>query len=268
VHYTEWGDPDNDSVLICVHGLTRNSRDFDLLATVLQQDYRVVCPDLPGRGLSEWLPDKADYQYSHYLQAMAVLLARLRVEQVEWLGTSLGGVIGLLLAGQPNTPIRRLLLNDVGPFISKAALARIGAYVGKAPRFKDLHHLEAYVRTVYAGFGELTDAQWGHLAFHSGKRLPNGEYALHYDPAIGEMFRKQVSHPVDLWKTWDAICCPVRVLRGEHSDVLTRETMAEMQVRGPKAEVIEFRRCGHAPALMATEQIMAVRDWFVGRRTR
>lgn len=265
LHYTEWGDPANARVLVCAHGLTRNGRDFDILAQALQPTYRVVCPDLPGRGLSDWLADAADYGYALYLNDMAVLLARLKVEQVDWLGTSLGGLLGMLLAAWPDTPIRRLLLNDIGPFVPQAALERIGAYLGRDPRFKDPQGLEDYLRVVHAPFGDLTDPQWRHLALHSLRRLPSGDYALHYDPALSEAYRQSNTAAADLWPVWEAIRCPVMVLRGETSDLLLPETVVEMQARGPKVQVAELRGCGHAPALMAEEQIEVVRDFLLGQ---
>ncbi|MGH8613205.1 MAG: alpha/beta fold hydrolase [Gammaproteobacteria bacterium] len=258
LHYTEWGDPLNRNVLVCVHGLTRNGRDFDAIGDALQQAYRVVCPDLPGRGRSSWLTHKADYGYPLYLQDLVALIARLDVEQLDWLGTSLGGLIGMFLAARPGNPIRRLLLNDVGPVIPEAALDRIGKYVGRYPEFATLNELEGYLRTVHAGFGPLSDAQWQHLAAHSHKRLPNGEYALCYDPAIGEAYRRNVNGAVEIWSVWDAIRCPVTVFRGSASDVLLPANTEEMQVRGPPTTVLEFGGVGHAPALMSEEQIDAV----------
>lgn len=262
LHYTEWGDPENDRVVVCVHGLTRNGRDFDALGMALQNDYRVVCPDMPGRGRSDWLTVKTDYNYTVYMSDIAVLVARLNVAQIDWVGTSMGGFIGLLLAALPNTPIRRMVLNDAGPVIAADALDRIGQYVGADPEFPDLQSLERYLRVVHAPFGPLTDAQWDHLASHSVRRLTNGACALHYDPGIAEPFKESATAPVDLWSVWDRVDCPVRVLRGSHSDVLTSETAAEMTQRGPKAELVEFEGIGHAPALLVEEQIRAVKDWF------
>lgn len=268
LHYVEWGEPDSAQVLVCAHGLTRNGRDFDALAQALQVDYRVACPDLPGRGHSDWLPEAADYGYPLYLGDMTALLARLGVgqgvDQVDWLGTSLGGLLGMLLAAQPNSPIRKLVLNDVGPFLSQAALERIGAYVGRDPRFADMQGLEQYLRAVHAPFGELSDEQWRQLASHSARQLSTGEYALHYDPAIAVAFREQATEAVDLWQVWEAIRCPVKVLRGASSDLLTAATLEGMRTRGPKAQVLEIAGCGHAPALVAAEQIQAVRECLLG----
>lgn len=260
---TEWGEPDNGRIVTCVHGLTRNGRDFDCLAAALEADYRVVCPDVAGRGLSEWLEVKEDYSYPTYCADMAVLIARLHAEQVDWVGTSMGGIIGMLLAAQPNTPIRRLVLNDIGPFIPRTALERIGQYLAPDPRFDSLADVGSYLRQVHAGFGPLTDDQWVHLAHHSVRPTIDGHYVLLYDPAIALSFKSRPIEDVDFWEIWDRIRCPVLVLRGTESDVLLEQTATEMQGRGPPAEVVQFRGIGHAPALMAKDQIDTVCDWLL-----
>ncbi len=262
VAYHEWGSPEAGRVVVCAHGLTRTGRDFDVLAADLSRDARVACPDFPGRGQSQWLLVPQDYAYPVYLGDMAALLARLGTEGVDWVGTSMGGLVGLMLAAQPGTPIRRLVLNDVGPFLPKAALERIAAYVGGDPRFPDLAALEAHLRRVHAPFGPLTDAQWRHLAEQSARRLPDGALALHYDPAIAEAFRAAPAQDVNLWPLWDQIRCPVLVLRGAESDVLLRETAEEMGRRGPRARLVEFGGVGHAPALLDPGQREVVRDWL------
>ncbi|MFQ6024591.1 MAG: alpha/beta fold hydrolase [Acidiferrobacterales bacterium] len=262
IAFTEWGDPDNERVLICVHGLTRNGRDFDFLAAALEDRYRVVCPDVVGRGRSEWLTVKEDYIYATYDTDMAALIARLDTERVDWVGTSMGGLIGMLLAALPNTPIRRLVVNDIGPFIPKTALERIGQYVGTDPHFENLADLEAHLREVHAGFGPLTDKQWGHLTRHSAHKTEDGRYALMYDPAIALRFTAEPLEDMDLWAVWDQIRCPVLLLRGTESDVLLAETAEEMQKRGPRAQLVEFPGVGHAPALMAQDQIDTVRNWL------
>ncbi len=261
--YVAWGAPESPRVLVCVHGLTRNGRDFDFLAAALEDRYRVVCPDVVGRGVSAWAAAPADYNNLQYVADATALLARLGVETVDWLGTSMGGLIGMVAAAIPGSPIRRLILNDIGPFIPKAALERIGDYVGKDPHFADFDAVEQYVRTVHATFGDLSDAQWRHMAEHSARPLDGGGFALAYDPAIAGAFLGDKIDDVDLWAIWDKITCPVLVLRGAKSDLLKRETADEMTRRGPKAELIEFAGCGHAPALMAPEQIAAVRDWLL-----
>ena len=262
-HYTEWGDPTNPNVLICVHGLTRNARDFDALAESLEADYRILCPDVVGRGQSDWLAHKADYGYPQYCADMTALLARSGAEQVDWVGTSMGGLIGMLLAANPGSPIRKMIVNDVGPFIAKEALERIAEYVGKPVTFTDLNEMEQYIRTIAAPFGPLSDAQWRHLTVHSARQLENGRYQFAYDPAIGEPLKTMVLEDVNLWPVWDAIRCPVLALRGAESDVLGHADAKAMQERGPKAKLVEFSGIGHAPMLMDSEQINVVRDWLL-----
>ena len=261
VTYYEWGDAENPRVVVCAHGLTRNGRDFDTLARVLAPQLRVVCPDVAGRGLSQWLVHKQDYGYLVYLADMAAVLARTGADQVDWIGTSMGGLIGMMLAAQPETPIRRLLLNDVGPFIPRAALERLAQYVGKAPSFATLDELEQYLRIVMAPFGALTDEQWRHFATHSYRRNDDGSLSLSYDPDIAQAFAGPLQDVV-LWPVWDAIHCPTLVVRGKESDLLLRETAEEMTRRGPRAQLVEFDGIGHAPALMAEDQINVVRAFF------
>ena len=262
VAYFQWGDPRNDRVLICVHGLTRRGRDFDWLARSLEERYRVICVDLPGRGQSDWLSVAADYQPSTYLQNAAALIARLNVEQVDWLGVSLGGLMGMMLAAQPKTPIRRLVLDDIGGYVGAEALRRIAAYVGQDPSFPDRAGLEAYMREINTGYGPLTDAQWEHLVTHGSRLDENGAWRLHYDPKLAEPFKEGFSEPVALWPLWDLIACPVLILRGGESDILTAETAAEMVARKPGTQLVEFEGVGHAPMLLDPAQIDAVRRWL------
>lgn len=261
--YTEWGDPDNPRVVVCVHGLTRNGRDFDDLARVLAADYRVICPDVVGRGRSDWLGVKADYGFPLYVADMITLIARLDVSSVQWVGTSMGGLIGMLIASQPHTPITRLVLNDVGPVITAASLRRIGQYVGTAPRFPTMEAAEAYIREVSAPFGPLTDAQWRHLTRYTVRPVEGG-FAMIYDPGIGEVFRQTpLVLDVSLWEVYDHIRCPTLALRGAESDLLEAATLAEMARRGPKARTVEFPGIGHAPMLMDAGQIATVREFLL-----
>ena len=195
---------------------------------------------------------------------MATLIGRLDVPVVDWLGTSMGGLIGMALAAQPGTPIRRLILNDVGPFVPQAALQRIADYVGSDPTFDGMDALEAYLREVHAPFGSLTDAQWRHLATHAARQKTDGRLGLAYDPGIATPLRTQPVESVDLWPLWEAIRCPVLVVRGAESDLLLSETAAGMRERGPRAQVHEVAGCGHAPPLMADDQIAVIRDWLNG----
>jgi pimeloyl-ACP methyl ester carboxylesterase len=261
--YFQWGDSRNDRVLICVHGLTRRGRDFDWLARALEDRYRVICVDLPGRGESDWLPVAADYQPTTYVQNIAALLARLDVEHVDWLGVSLGGLMGMMLAEQPKTPIRRLVLDDIGSYVGVEALQRIADYVGQDPSFPDRAGLEAYMREINSGYGPLTDAQWAHLVEHGSRRDEAGAWRQHYDPKIAEPFKQGFSEPVALWPLWALITCPVLILRGAESDILTAETAAEMVARKPGTELVEFPGVGHAPMLMDGAQIGVVRDWLL-----
>ncbi|MDH3473218.1 MAG: alpha/beta hydrolase [Rhodospirillales bacterium] len=265
--YSEWGAPGAERVAVCAHGLTRNGRDFDVLAAALAEEgLKVACPDVVGRGRSDRLSDPVGYGYPQYLADATALIARLGVERLDWIGTSMGGLMGLMLAAQPETPIRRLVINDVGPFIPKAALRRIGGYVGRDPLFPDLAAAEAYFREVHAPFGRLTDLQWRHLTEHSvvpAAEPDGGGWRLAYDPAIGLPFQDPELEDVDLWPLWDAIAIPVLVLRGAASDLLLPETAAEMAGRGPKAEVVEIPGCGHAPALMDAAQMRVVKEWLL-----
>ena len=262
--YWEWAGPAVDSpVLVAVHGLTRNGRDFDAIAQALSEDFRVLCPDVVGRGKSDRLPGGALYSYPQYLADSAALLARTGAVSVDWLGTSMGGLIGMMLAAQPGTPIRRLILNDVGPLVPKAALERIGSYVGLDPHFDSVAAVEAYLRRVHAPFGPLSDAQWAHLASHSARAVPGQSgFGLAYDPAIAAAFQVGPIADVDLWPLWDRIGCPVLILRGATSDLLLPETAAEMVRRKSDATLAVIPDCGHAPALMDHAQIALVRDWL------
>ncbi len=266
--YVEWGDPANPRVLVCVHGLTRCGRDFDFLAQALSAEYRIVCPDIVGRGQSDWLRDPLHYSLPQYAQDMVALLARLDVESVDWLGTSMGGMIGMALAAQPQSPIHRLILNDVGPVIAAGALARIGEYLATPPDFATPEEAEAYIRLIAAPFGKLTDAQWRHLTAHVIKSGPVGRFQLRYDPNIAAAFKAAAASQgegkdIELWPLFDAIQCPTLVIRGEHSDLLSRAAVAEMQVRGPRARSVEIPDVGHAPMFMDATQVAVVRDFLI-----
>lgn len=259
--YVEWGDPKCPDVLLCVHGLTRQGRDFDTLAKALAGRTRVVCPDVVGRGRSDWLQDKAAYGIPQYCADLNALIARLEVDAVDWLGTSMGGLIGMAMAAKDGAPIRRLIMNDIGPLIAKAGLERIGTYVGKAPDFATLDDAVAYMRGVSADFGALDADQWRDLTLPCVKQRPDGRWVLRYDPAIALPFQTELKD-VDLWSVWDRVRCPTLVLRGARSDLLRPETAAEMTRRGPKAKLVEIPGCGHAPSLMTADQIGVVRDFL------
>jgi pimeloyl-ACP methyl ester carboxylesterase len=292
IAYTDWGDARNAHVVLCVHGLSRNSRDFDRLAAELEADHRVICMDVVGRGDSDWLADKSGYSFSTYLSDAATLIARVTtpvaggllenlharlggsrpVAKLDWIGTSMGGLIGMLLAAKPGSPIRRLVLNDVGPFVPWDALIRLKGHVGGDSRFATYDEVERYVRRACSSFGELDDAYWQHLARHAAIREEDGSYRLRYDPAISrglplhldpEMpIGPQFMRGIDLWAVWDAVRCPVLVVRGADSEVLPRATVEEMRRRKPDVRVIEFNGVGHAPALATHDQIEVVRGFL------
>lgn len=268
MHYVEWGDPDAAQVVICAHGLTRSGRDFDALAQALAPAFRVVCPDIVGRGKSDWLEDKNEYSYAQYCADMAALIARVsagnRPRQLYWVGTSMGGILGMLLASRANTPIERLIVNDVGMIVPKSALERLALYVGKDPRFASFEQLAAYVRTVSAPFGALTDEQWHHLTVHGAMKHTDGSWGFGYDPGIGIAFREGALEDVNLLGVWDQIACPTLLIRGADSDLLPREVALQMTQRGPRPKLVEFAGVGHAPMLLTHDQISVVRDFLLG----
>jgi pimeloyl-ACP methyl ester carboxylesterase len=265
MHYYEWGEAHNPRVVVCVHGLTRQGRDFDFLAQSLQGDFRVICPDIAGRGKSEWLETKTDYAYPQYMSDVTALIARVTTnaeQEISWVGTSMGALLGILYASRRGNRVRKLVVNDAGAFVPKEALERIALYVGKDPRFPSFEALEAHVRRISAPFGPLDDAQWRHIARHGATEHADGTWAFAYDPAIALPFQGALAD-VDLSAYWDAITCPALILRGAESDLLLRETAVEMTRRGPKAKLIEFAGTGHAPMLMKEPEARVVREFLL-----
>lgn len=262
MRWWEWGPADGAPV-VCVHGLTRCGRDFDALAEALgRAGRRVICPDLPGRGASDWLPVPALYQPTTYVTALSHLLARLD-GPVDWVGTSLGGICGMAIAATRGNPIRRLVLNDVGALIPQDAMARIADYVSLPPEtFPDMAALEAHLRRVHAPFGSLTDAQWRHLAETSARTVEGG-LMLHFDPAMAEPIREQEPQEVDMRGLWALIAAPVLLIRGADSDVLPAETARVMAERAG-VRLAEIAGAGHAPALMDAAQIDLVSEFLTG----
>jgi pimeloyl-ACP methyl ester carboxylesterase len=265
--YVEWGAPDNPNVLICVHGLTRVGRDFDRLARALADRYRVICPDVVGRGRSDWLRDPSAYILPQYVADMVTLVARLDVDTVHWLGTSMGGLIGLSLAGQPGSPITRLVINDVGPKIDPEGVARIGDYVGKPVRFATVDEAVDYITLISLGFGLHDRDDWREIT-QSVLKADGDGFTLHYDPKLAlpiKAMTPQVAAASEaaLWKLYDQIKCPTLLIRGEKSDLLGRETAAAMTQRGPRARLVEFAGIGHAPMFFDPAQIAAVRDFLL-----
>lgn len=263
--YYEWRGPPGAPTVLCLHSLTRNGHDFDVLAEALRGEFRVVAPDFPGRGKSDWLADPRDYITETYAADTAALIARLDVEQVDIVGTSMGGIVGMELAAQAGNPVRKLAINDVGPLIAKAGLKRIRRYVGLDPSFKDIAELEKTLRWIFAGFGNLPDSTWRRMAEQSVRAKPNGKLGFNYDPKIAVPFKKGwFVRDVVLWNLYDAITCPTLVLRGADSDILRRADAEAMTRRGPRAKLVEFASVGHAPSLTVPDQIACVRDFLRG----
>jgi pimeloyl-ACP methyl ester carboxylesterase len=269
IAYTEWGDSENPRVLVCVHGLTRSSRDFDRAAAALSDVYRVVCPDVAGRGLSDWLPDPMRYAIPQYVADMVTLIARLDVETVDWFGTSMGGLIGMSLAGLSGTPVRKLLLNDIGPHIEPAALERIGSYVGQPVRFATREEGIGHAALLAASFGPLTSDEWREINTPLLREREDGAWEFRYDPAIAVPFTATTPETgaageAMLWRLFEGIACPVLVVRGATSDLLSRETVAQMVERGQSVSSVEIEGAGHAPAFLDPGQIAIARRFFVG----
>jgi pimeloyl-ACP methyl ester carboxylesterase len=265
--YWEWGNPANPRVLVCVHGLSRQGRDFDTFAQAMQGEYRVVCPDVVGRGQSDWLADPAGYQIPSYAADMVTLLARLNAEVVHWVGTSMGGLIGLVLASLKNSSVQRLVLNDVGPTIEPSALARIGTYLGLPLRWKTLDEAADALWAISQGFGQHTREQW--LALTRPMLKADGDgFVPHYDLQIAAPFRAITPEAAKagealMWAMYDRLRCPTLLLRGADSDLLTLATAQAMITRGPKAELQQFADVGHAPMLTSPDQIAVVREFLL-----
>jgi pimeloyl-ACP methyl ester carboxylesterase len=255
--YWQWGEPDNPSVVMCVHGLTRTGRDFDALARRLSVRHRVVCPDMIGRGRSDRVADPMLYSVPQYVADCVTLIARTDVPAVTWVGTSMGGLIGMGLASLDRAPVARMLLNDVGPVLSREGLTRIREYVGRDPVFASFEAGDAAVRQLAADFGPLTDAQWRLLTQHTVVQR-DGAWRLHYDPRIAEPLRAMPLDAPPLWPLYDRIVCPTWVVRGEHSDLLPAAVADEMTRRGPRAHRVDVAGVGHAPTFIPDDQIAIV----------
>ena len=264
LHYTEWG-AGNAETVIAWHGLARTGRDMDDIAAHLAQRYRVICPDTIGRGLSQWSPaPEREYCLAFYEQLALALVDQLGIAQCHWLGTSMGGAIGTrAAAGALRGRVRRLILNDNGPELAAAAIARIRGYAGNPAAFATVTELEQYFRTVYKPYGALTDAQWRRLTETSVRRLPDGRVTPHYDPAMVMQFTHHADDYLQ-WDDWERLEIPVLCLRGESSDLLLPETAEQMRQRGPRAVVVEIAGCGHAPALNTLAQWALVERFLAG----
>ena len=267
--YKSWGDVRNPNVLVCVHGVTRISADFDDMAAALCNQYRVICPDIVGRGRSDRLTNPQLYQLPQYVADMVTLLARVNATQVDWFGTSMGGLIGIGLASLARNPIRKLILNDIGPSLNAEALQRIGEYIGQDMRFASFEEAAAYIKSISLPFGPHTDAQWEKLARDVLKQNEEGQWVRHYDLSLAVPFKAATPESIRqsetlLWHAYDAITCPTLLVRGAQSDLVTKETAQQMTQRGPKAHLVELPGIGHAPTFVSASQISLVEDFLRG----
>ena len=271
IHFVEWGAGQPNTV-VAWHGLARTARDMDELAAHMsERGYRVLCPDQIGRGLSQWSPDPAnEYCLAFYAKVAAEFFQKLEIERAHWVGTSMGGALGMVCASGLYQPILKsrivsLTLNDTAPQVADSAIARIRSYAGAPPAFQNVTELERFFRQVYQPYGYLTDAQWRRLTETSTRRLPDGRVTPHYDPAMVQQF---VRYPDDylVWPHYDAIDVPTLSLRGAHSDLVAADTVLQMRQRGPgskgQLQTVEMPDCGHAPALNVTSQLQVVADFI------
>lgn len=269
--YKEWGDANNPNVLVCVHGVTRVSDDFDTMARALCQSHRVICPDVVGRGRSEKLRNPWHYQIAQYISDMVTLLARITTHPattaVDWFGTSMGGLIGIGLAALPDNPIRKLILNDVGPALNRDALLRIGDYIGQPVRFQTFDEAARYIREISVSFGPHCDDEWRKLASDVLRLDQDGWWVRHYDLALATAFKSVTPESLEaaeaqLWAAYDAIRCPTLLVRGAESDLLSPQAAQAMTQRGPRAQLIELPGVGHAPTFMHADQIKIAQDFL------
>lgn len=273
VAYKEWGDPANPKVLLCVHGVTRVGDDFDHLARALCDHYRVVCPDMAGRGRSDRLRAPELYTVPQYVDDMVTLIARATANNdegtVDWFGTSMGGLVGMVLASLEGNPIRKLVLNDIGPVLDEDAMQRIGDYIGQDLRFASFEEGAAFIREVSASFGAHSDAEWRKLASDVLRQERDGRWVRHYDLGLAQPFRaitpeKAKDDQAALWAAYDAIGCPTLLVRGQHSDLLSHATAQKMAARGPRPKLVEIPNVGHAPTFIHDDQIAIAREFLIG----
>ena len=260
----EWGDVKNPRVVVCVHGLSRNGRDFDVLADALASDYRVLCPDVPGRGESDWFASVDHYTIPHYVQAMNAMMIEFGVQTYDWVGTSMGGLIGMVMAATPGSKMRRFVINDIGPVIERVSLERIASYVGKVPTFSTYMSLFEAVQPINATFGPLTDEQKHHIVKTSVQQRADGQWEFKTDPKIGDAFRAGLAQTTnDMWPLWDAVKQPIFILRGANSDLLSAATLEKMLATHADARAISIADTGHAPMIMDAPTVNAVKTFLL-----
>ena len=264
LHYLEWGRRASPRTIVCAHGYSGNARDFDYLARELSRDARVIAIDVAGRGESDWLPP-VGYHFAQFLADIHSLLAHLKASEVQWVGTSMGGLLGMLLASKPSSPVTRLVMNDVGAYLPLDALQRIARNLEAPESFATLKDVEAHLRHTHREWGNLTDGQWRHFAVHGARRGDDARWRLHYDPEIARVARPMPLAPgLFFWDAWYRVRCPVLLLRGEHSLVFPMDVADAMLDAKPDAGLVEFADCGHVPALMSPHQIGVVSNFLAG----
>ena len=263
IHYQDWGDLNSKETVFCIHGLTRNSHDFDAIANQMSKKRRVVCADTAGRGKSDWLPDHEDYQIPQYNADFNTLTAHISCEEYSIIGTSLGGMMGMILAAMPNSPVKRLVVNDIAPEVPHTAMARLGGYLHLDPWFRKMEDVEKHLRKTLAPFHPMMDEDWEHLALTSSYASDDG-LRLAFDPDISNTYGRRYWYLMyfNLWKYWVRIKCPVLILRGTESDFLTQSLCERMMRKLPQAELLEFEHTGHTPTLNAPEQIDPILKWL------
>ena len=265
LHYVEWGRRNARRTIVCCHGYSGNARDFDYLARELAPEARVICIDVAGRGESQWLANPMGYHFGQFLADIHSLLSHLKLKDVEWVGTSMGGLLGMLLASGPASPVKRLVMNDVGAFLPTDALQAIARNLEAPDHFDSLEDVEAHMRHTHREWGDLTAEQWRHFAVHGSRRTDDGRYRLHFDPQIARVARPMPLTPgLFFWDAWYRVGCPVLLLRGEHSRVFPESVAETMLDVKPTATLAEFAGCGHVPALMSANQVSVVRNFLRG----
>ena len=266
INYLEWGDVKKfhtQETLLCVHGISRTAHDFDFFAKKLCGQYRIVCPDVVGRGDSDHLESADAYNYLQYNADMNALIARLGVTEVNWVGTSMGGIIGMALASVAQSPIRRLVINDVGTIVPRKALNIIGKYIGRAGEFDSLEKAEKYMRKIHAPFGPMNDEDWKHMTKYSTRRTRDGKFVMKMDPGVGDAFRSSVPFAgMDIWDIWEKVSCPVLLIRGTESTLFSEENAQKMLTCGPETTLVEIDGVGHTPSLRSHEQVGIIKNWL------
>ena len=252
-------------MVLCAHGYSGNARDFDYLAQRLGTTARIVCIDFPGRGDSQWLNSALEYNLLQFAADARALIERLGAKQVDWVGTSMGGLVGMMLASQPSTPIRRLVMNDVGAYLPMDALQAIGRHLNAPESFASLEAVEKHLRRTRRDWGKIDERQWGTMAHHHARALRPGssEYRLHFDPRIARLVRPLPFAPgLTFWDAWYRVRCPVLLLRGEHSDVLPADVADTMLDVHPDTRLVVVPDCGHVPSLMNEADVGTIRGFL------